>query len=118
FAGYRRYIADDMEPVFEDAELLVVGLNSVRTALFSDKGRLNEAQTERAARRLQVASPELIKIIVTHHPFDVPPGAGEAKMIGRSRAAMDHLATAGADMFLAGHLHVSHVGHTATRYRI
>ena len=28
------------------------------------------------------------------------------------------LADAGADVFLAGHLHVSHVGHTATRYRI
>ena len=28
------------------------------------------------------------------------------------------LAEAGADLFLAGHLHVSHLGHTAERYRI
>jgi hypothetical protein len=27
-------------------------------------------------------------------------------------------ATVGADLFLAGHLHVSHVGHTADRYDI
>ncbi len=118
FAGYRKYIAEDMEPIFEDAELLVVGLNSVRTVLFSDKGRLNMAQADRAAQRLRLAAPDLVKIIVTHHPFDVPPGAGEAKMIGRSRMAMDQLAASGADLFLAGHLHVSHVGHTATRYRI
>jgi hypothetical protein len=29
---------------------------------------------------------------------------------------MPQLAAAGADLFLAGHLHVSHVGHTAQRY--
>lgn len=32
--------------------------------------------------------------------------------------AMERLAAAGADMFLAGHLHISHVGGTATRYQI
>ena len=32
--------------------------------------------------------------------------------------AMQQLAAAGADVFLAGHLHVSHVGHTAERYQI
>jgi 3',5'-cyclic AMP phosphodiesterase CpdA len=118
FAGYRRYIARDLEPVFEDAELLVVGLNSVRTIPFSDKGRLNVAQADGAAERLRAAAPNVVRIVVTHHPFDVPPGAREAKMIGRSRMAMERLSAAGADMFLAGHLHLSHVGGTATRYRI
>ena len=32
--------------------------------------------------------------------------------------AMSQLADAGADLFLAGHLHVSHIGHTAERYKI
>ena len=32
--------------------------------------------------------------------------------------AMPRFAEAGADLFLAGHLHVSHVGHTADRYHI
>ena len=31
---------------------------------------------------------------------------------------MDQLAPAGADVFLAGHLHLSHIGHSATRYKI
>jgi 3',5'-cyclic AMP phosphodiesterase CpdA len=118
FAGYRHHISEDLEPVFEDSEMLVVGLNSVRSVLFSDEGRLNVAQAERGAGRLQLASPNVVKIIVTHHPFDVPPGARAAKMVGRSRMAMARLAAAGADIFLAGHLHVSHVGGTATRYQI
>lgn len=118
FAGYRKYIAEDLEPVFDDAEVLVVGLNSVRTVLFSDEGRLNVAQADRGAARLQRAADGVIKIIVTHHPFDVPLGEPADKMIGRSRMAMERLARAGADIFLAGHLHVSHVGGTATRYKI
>jgi hypothetical protein len=32
--------------------------------------------------------------------------------------AMAQLATVGADLFLAGHLHVSHIGHTTERYKI
>jgi 3',5'-cyclic AMP phosphodiesterase CpdA len=32
--------------------------------------------------------------------------------------AMAELARCGADLFLAGHLHVSHTTHSATRYRI
>ncbi len=118
FAGYRTHIAEDLEPVFDDPEMLVVGLNSVRTVLFSDEGRLNVSQADRAAQRLQEAVPGAMKIVVTHHPFDVPKGARQDKMIGRSRMAMEKLAAAGTDIFLAGHLHISHVGGTATRYRI
>lgn len=118
FAGYREHIADDLEPVFDDPEMLVVGLNSVRTVLFSDEGRLNVSQADRAAERLRGAAPSAMKIVVTHHPFDVPKGARQDKMIGRSRMAMERLAAAGTDIFLAGHLHISHVGGTATRYRI
>ena len=33
-------------------------------------------------------------------------------------AAMTAMAECGADLFLAGHLHLSHTGHTATRYKI
>lgn len=118
FADYQRHIAEDLEPVFDDPEMLVVGLNSVRTVLFSDEGRLNVSQADRAAERLRAAEPGTMRIVVTHHPFDVPKGSRQDKMIGRSRMAMERLAAAGTDIFLAGHLHVSHVGGTATRYKI
>lgn len=118
FAGYKKYIREDLEPVFEDKEMLVVGLNSVRTVLFSDEGRLNVGQADRGAEKLRGVAPGVIKIIVTHHPFDVPQGEPQDKMIGRSRMAMERLASVGADIFLAGHLHVSLVGGTAERYKI
>jgi 3',5'-cyclic AMP phosphodiesterase CpdA len=115
---YRHYIARDLKPVFVDEEMIVVGLNSVRSALFGGGGRLNEEQVGRAASCLQTAAPHVVKIVVTHHPFGLPEGHGEEHLIGRSRMAMEQLARVGADLFLAGHLHVSHAGCTAERYKI
>ena len=116
-AGYRRYIAGDLEPVFVDDEMIVVGLNSARAALYG-RGRLNEEQVGRAAERLRTAPAHLVRIVVTHHPFDLPKGHSDEHIIGGSQMAMEHLARGGADVFLAGHLHVTHVGHTAERYKI
>ncbi len=49
-----------------------------------------------------------------HAPPVRPAGRARRRTsLGRSRMAMEALARAGADVFLAGHLHVSHVGHTA-----
>ena len=117
YGGYRRYIAKDLEPSYEDAEVIVVGMNSARSVPFHGGGRLNAAQVARAAARLRAAPPNAVRIVVTHHPFDLPAGHGDEHLIGRSDMAMQQLAAAGADLFLAGHLHVSHVGHTAERYR-
>jgi len=55
---------------------------------------------------------------VTHHPFDLPPGVHERRLLGRARMAMAEFASAGAELFLSGHLHLSHVSHSAERYRI
>ena len=70
------------------------------------------------AARLSSARAGAIKIVVTHHPFDLPDTHGDEHLVGRSDMAMRRLADAGADVFLAGHLHVSHIGHTAARYQI
>lgn len=118
-AHYRRFISEDLAPVFADSEIIVVGLNSTRSMLFKHgKGRLNESQVVAATARLELAPPGVTKIVVTHHPFDVPEGHGEQHLIGRANMAMGWLAAAGADVFLSGHLHVSHVGRTAERYKI
>ena len=118
YGGYRRYIQQDLEPVYENDELIAVGLNSARSFPFHGGGRLNEVQVRRAAARLESAAAGAVRIVVTHHPFDLPETHGDEHLIGRADMAMRRLADAGADVFLAGHLHVSHVGQTAARYRI
>lgn len=118
YGRYRRYLERDLAPVYQDIEMVAVGLNSARALPFRGGGRLNEAQVTLAAARLMSAPPDVVKVVVTHHPFDLPEGHGDEHLIGRSNMAMQQLAAAGADVFLAGHLHVSHVGHTAERYQI
>jgi 3',5'-cyclic AMP phosphodiesterase CpdA len=79
---------------------------------------LNESQIRKAAGRFRGAPPNAIKIVVTHHPFDLPDDYDPKHLVGRAKMAMVELASVGADLFLAGHLHVSHIGRTAERYQI
>jgi 3',5'-cyclic AMP phosphodiesterase CpdA len=116
-ARYRRFIADDLEPMFVDTEIAALGLNSARSFAFG-RGRLNALQIRNATDRLRAVPPNVIKIIVTHHPFDLPDDYDAKHLVGRAKMAMTQLASVGADLFLAGHLHVSHVGRTAERYQI
>jgi 3',5'-cyclic AMP phosphodiesterase CpdA len=114
---YCRYITPDLAPEFQDDELIVAGVNTARSFTVGE-GRISNAQVDALLARLRAAPPHVTRIIVTHHPFDLPPGVREERLLGRARAAMARLATAGADLFLSGHLHLSHVSHSAERYRI
>jgi 3',5'-cyclic AMP phosphodiesterase CpdA len=116
-ARYRRFVAEDVEPIFADEEMVVIGLNSARSLTFG-RGRLNARQIGRARERLREAPSKAIKIIVTHHPFDLPDDYDPKHLVGRAQMAMTELASVGADLFLAGHLHVSHIGRTAERYQV
>ena len=116
-AKYRRYITADLRPFYHDEELAVLGVNTARSLTIKG-GRINENQIEWMREKLSAANPDCVKVVVTHHPFDLPEGHDERKLVGRARLAMETLANCGADLFLAGHLHVSHTTHSATRYKI
>jgi 3',5'-cyclic AMP phosphodiesterase CpdA len=114
---YRRFITDDLRPFYFDDEIAVVGISTARSLTIKG-GRVNKSQIEWMRNKLCVLGDEITKIVVTHHPFDLPEGHDEGDLVGRSRLAMETLANCGADLFLAGHLHVSHTSHTAKRYKI
>ncbi len=114
---YRRYITDDLLPFFADDEMAVIGINTARSSTFKG-GRINAEQIESIRKKLCSVENHIIKVIVTHHPFDLPEGNLESDIVGRAPLAMKMLATCGADIFLAGHMHTTHTGHTATRYKI
>lgn len=114
---YKRFITTDLEPFFQDDEIIVVGVNTARSLTWGE-GRISRGQVAGALRRLQAAPRGVIRIVVTHHPFDLPPGVDERRLLGRARMAMAEFASAGAELFLSGHLHLSHVSHSAERYRI
>lgn len=114
---YRRYITNDLEPFYADDEVAVLGINTARSLTFKG-GRVNERQVALMRKKLCPFDKNIVKIVVTHHPFDLPEGYNDSELVGRARMAMKTLAECGADVFIAGHLHVSHTGHTAKRYKI
>lgn len=114
---YRRFITDDLAPFYRDEEIAVVGVNTARSLTFKG-GRINAEQIAMVQDRMCALDDRVTKIIVTHHPFDLPPGHDEDDLLGRAEMAMRTFANCGADVLLAGHIHLSHVGHTATRYRV
>lgn len=115
--NYRRYITADLEPFYADDQIAIAGVNTARSLTIKD-GRINDQQITRVRDRFCPLDHGVTKFVVTHHPFDLPEGFDQDDLVGRARQAMITFAECGADVLLAGHLHISHTGHTAKRYRI
>ena len=113
--NYQRYITKDLEPFHSDDEIAVAGINTSRSLTIKG-GRISRSQIDALRVRMRGVGEEVLKVIVTHHPFDVPDGEDLKAIVGRAERAMPAIASCGADVFLAGHLHVSHVGDSTRRY--
>ena len=113
---YQRYITPDLQPVFADAEIIVAGVNTARAFTWKH-GRINGRQLQQLRTTLKSAPSARTRIIVTHHPFDLPAGAS-GRVVGRSRLAIKTLAECGVDLLLAGHFHIADTSQTAKRYQL
>lgn len=116
-ARYRRYITDDLDPVYIDDEIAVVGVNTARSLTIKD-GRVSREQVAAIRERLAGLGPEVTRIVVTHHPFDLPEHFEKRDLVVRAPMAMEVFAETGVDILMAGHMHASHAGSTAARYQI
>lgn len=114
---YRRYITPHLQPVFVDDQIAVIGINTARSLTIKD-GRVNDRQIELARRQMAAVDDHVVKIVVTHHPFDLPPGPQHHDLVGQADPAMRAFAICGADVLLAGHVHASSAVSSAGRYDI
>ena len=114
---YKRYISHDLDPFYQDDEIAVLGINTARSLTFKD-GRVNEEQVAKIHALFDPLSPQITRIVVTHHPFDLPKSFDEADLVGRAPMAMEVFAKLGVDILMAGHLHATSICSTAERYKI
>ena len=112
---YRRLVTDDLSPSFVDAEIAVLGINTARALTFKN-GRINDEQMETIGARFAALPEGVTKIVVTHHPFDLPDTPGAEDIVGRAAAAMQVFARCGVDLLLAGHFHTTQSGETSARH--
>ncbi|MEI6479011.1 MAG: metallophosphoesterase [bacterium] len=122
FKKYTKFISSDLAPFYCDENIAVVGINSVRRYTITS-GRISKKQIRTTANILDSLDPKLIKIVVCHHPFDLPHSAKTIKkhthkVVAHSKSAMKHFSDKKVDVFLSGHLHLTHIGDTKKRYKI
>lgn len=115
---YRLYICKDLNPVHDDGELFVAGINTARSLTWKS-GQISLRQIQALQARL-ASTPARFKVVVTHHPFIPPPAAHSSQkgidLVGRAARAMQVLDAGGVDLLLAGHLHHGYSGDTRTQY--
>ncbi len=114
---YKKYITENLEPFYRDEEIAVIGINTARSLTIKD-GSISAEQIAGIREKMCGLGDELLKAVVTHHPFDLPAGFDEDDIVDNAETAMPQIADCGADVFLSGHLHVSHIAHTANRYKL
>jgi 3',5'-cyclic AMP phosphodiesterase CpdA len=104
---YRKFIAEEINPVYQDEEMLVVGVNTARG--FTQKsGWIRKNQMEQMVGRFSAAPAGLMKVLVTHHPFIPAPRDLHGDVIRGGRGVLERLEAFDVDLLLAGHLHLAY----------
>lgn len=102
YRRYRKWIGRDLEPVFENGEVSVVGVNTVNPLAWQ-RGRIGRHAVRRVCRAFG-KSDGRVRVVVAHHPLEHRPTDTKALMKGAPEA-IDAFAECGADVILTGHLH-------------
>lgn len=103
-ARFHRHFPSHTDPVLELEGITLLGVDTTRRWR-QQYGALSRAQIERVSARLRHAMPNTWRIVVTHHPLLLTPGADWADRPFRHGEALGRWFDAGADLFLNGHVH-------------
>lgn len=81
--------------------MVVVGINTARSLIFKG-GRVNRAQVKRTIELFSEASGKRVRVLVTHHPFDLPGEQDESDLVSRAAMAIADWRGCAPDRLLAG----------------
>ncbi|MES2355284.1 MAG: metallophosphoesterase [Pseudomonadota bacterium] len=108
YANHQREFGADLEPIFDSADFLVIGVNTTRPSRHKN-GEVSVEQIERVSRRLQQATRNQLRIVVTHQPVHVTRSEDERNVLRNADEAVQAWVKAGADLLLGGHIHLPYV---------
>ena len=114
-ARYKRFITQDLSPFYQDGEIAIAGINTVRIGAVKN-GRINSRQMKTVCEQLSGAAADSTRIVVMHHPIDLAADDAGHALVGRAAFAMQEFARCGVDLFLSGHLHSGVTIATRARY--
>lgn len=111
---YRTYVSNELTQCFKDDELAVIGVNTARRLAIRG-GTIRQLQVQEIEEYLCDVPPSVTRILVTHHPFDLPAEFDSRYLLRHGEAALERLACC-LDLLLAGHMHVGESGRVADRF--
>ncbi len=115
FRAYRTHFASELEPIYSDDEMLVVGINSAFNWTFKD-GRIRLARLLEVGEIFAAADAGLFKVAVVHHHLIPPPNFGTQRVLANAYEAIDLFSSVGVDLILSGHLHQAYIGNSEEFY--
>jgi 3',5'-cyclic AMP phosphodiesterase CpdA len=113
---YVRHVSADLQPMYSDPELAVLGLDTTRAYRWRE-GEISAAQVEAIRTRLGAAEQHAFKVLVVHHPFVPAPNEPRTTLVGNVGAALRAAEDSGVDLVLSGHLHQGYVSDMRTTHR-
>ncbi|GAB3394998.1 metallophosphoesterase family protein [Azotobacter armeniacus] len=108
YGNYCRHFGKELEPTFENDELLVIGLNTTHPRRRKD-GRVTGDQVRAVCERLRQCDPAKLRIVVAHQPFGLIAPSDLHNLQHGAQAALTRWAEAGLDIVMGGHIHLPYV---------
>lgn len=115
-ALYREIICDDLNPVLEVGNVVLVGLDSTAPRRSISNGIIYRDQLAHVERTLTQVPEDKVRIVVAHHHF--APGHDRVIDISmpKTRRAIDCFVDHRVEMILGGHLHRAYIGNSLDFY--
>lgn len=113
---YRRFISRELCPSLSLPGVRIVGINTARSLTWKN-GRISVRQIDELRAKL-TDERDVLRVVVTHHPFIPPagPDTDRIELVGRAARALEVLDERRVDLLLAGHLHHGYSGVTQPYY--
>lgn len=112
YRRFQKYINEDLNPTYTDEFMAIMGINSARSWVPHytwKEGGISPAQVKAAESFFRNAGNRVFKIVFTHHPFLPPPEHPRTYLIRGALLALTAFESAGVDLLLGGHLHLSYI---------
>lgn len=108
YGNYCRHFGTELEPAFENDELLLIGLNTTHPRRRKD-GRVTAEQVRAVCTRLRQCAADKLRIVVAHQPFGSMEPSDLRNLQHGAHAALTRWAEAGLDLVMGGHIHLPYV---------
>jgi len=115
FGCYKKYFSQELEPVYRDDDMLVVGINTAHGWTIKD-GRIRLRRLLEVEKLLRDTPETVFKVVVAHHHMIPPPNFGTQRVLANAYEAIDLFSSAGVDLILSGHLHQAYIGNSEEFY--